>query len=184
MKTKKIIKNIIISTIIGILLGTITEYALILNINWLITITQSFAFWGLIICIVAFIPKDYSYSIIDPIIVMSLMSGTYYLIRLVIFGYTNSGGFELFTFTGIAGSIYIGTFIYILKRIAIYHKKDVFSQVCYFISMTIVGIILRIIANINYLLIINHNLFYNIDLGIVIGFIVGIIIVRIIKKDK
>ena len=182
MKAKQIIKNIIISTIIGILLGTITEYALILNIKWLTTITQSFVFWGIIICISAFIPKDYPYSVIDPIIVMSVMSGTYYMIRLIISGYTNLGGFKLFAFTGIAGSIYIGTFIYILKRMKIYHKKDIFPQVCYFISMTIAGIILSIIANINHLLIINHNMFYNIDLGIVIGFIIGIVIVRLSKK--
>lgn len=61
MKSKQIIKNIIISIIIGVLLGVITEYALILNINWLIQITQSFLFWRLIICITAFFQKISSF---------------------------------------------------------------------------------------------------------------------------
>ncbi len=53
MKIKQILKNIIISIIIGIILGSITEFALILNISWLIRITQSFTFWGIIIGICA-----------------------------------------------------------------------------------------------------------------------------------
>lgn len=44
MEAKKIIKKLFISSIIGIILGIITEYALILNIKWLILITQSFIF--------------------------------------------------------------------------------------------------------------------------------------------
>ena len=58
MEAKKIIKKLLISSIIGIILGIITEYALILNIKWLILITQSFIFWGLIICMMAFLSKD------------------------------------------------------------------------------------------------------------------------------
>ena len=112
------------------------------------------------------------------------MNGTYYLIRLAISGYTNFGGFKLFTFTGIAGSVYIGTFIYILKRIVIYHKKDVLPQIFCFISMTIVVILLIVITNKNYLPIINHNLFYNMDLGIIIGFVVGIFVTKVIKRYK
>lgn len=42
---KKIdIKLLIISLIIGIILGTITEYSLILNFKHLVDITQSFTF--------------------------------------------------------------------------------------------------------------------------------------------
>lgn len=57
MEAKKIIKKLFISSIIGIILGIITEYALILNIKWLILITQSFIFWGVIICMMAFFLK-------------------------------------------------------------------------------------------------------------------------------
>ena len=74
MKIKQIIKNIIISIIIGIALGSITEFALILNISWLVRITQSFAFWCIVMCICAFISKDYALSLINPILVITLMN--------------------------------------------------------------------------------------------------------------
>ena len=180
MKSKQIIKNIIISIIIGVLLGTITEYALILNISWLIQVTQSFLFWGLIICITAFVSKDFSFSIINPIIVISLMNITYYLIRLFMSGYTNFGGLDLYTFTGIAGATYIGTIIYLIKNKFIYHRSKCFSQILYLIIMTIVGIIF---TKIGYSFPINHNITYNMDLGIIIGFILGIILVKILKKN-
>ena len=45
MKRKQLIQNITISIIIGIILGSITEFALILDISWLIKITQSLMFW-------------------------------------------------------------------------------------------------------------------------------------------
>lgn len=177
---KLTIKNILISIITGILLGFITEYALILNISWLIQITQSFLFWVLIICITSFISKDFSFSIINPIIIISLMNITYYLIRLLMSGYTNLGGLELYTFTGIAGAIYIGTMIYLIKNKFIYHRSKCFLQINYLIIMTIIGIIF---TKIGYSFPINHNLTYNMDLGIIIGFIIGIILVKILKKD-
>lgn len=180
MNSKQIIKNIIISIIIGILLGIITEYALILNLSWLIQITQSFLFWGLIICITAFVSKDFCLSIINPIIVICLMNITYYLIRLFMSGYTNLGGLDLYTFTGIAGAIYIGTIIYVIKNKFLYHKGKCFPQILYLIIMTIIGIIF---TKIGYSFPINHNLTYNIDLGIIIGFILSIILVKILKKD-
>ena len=108
---KRILKNIILSMIIGIILGIITEYALILDISWLIKITQSFIFWGIIICISSFVSKDYICSLVNPIVLLSAMNTTYYAIRLIMSGYTNIGGWELFTFVGITGSMYIGTII-------------------------------------------------------------------------
>ena len=45
MNLKNIIKNIAISIIVGVLLGAIAEFALILDISWLVKITQSFLFW-------------------------------------------------------------------------------------------------------------------------------------------
>lgn len=38
---------------------------------------------------------------------ITLMNATYYIIRLIMSGYTNIGAWELFTLTGIAGSMYI-----------------------------------------------------------------------------
>lgn len=179
MESKHIFKNVIISIIIGILLGFIAEYALILNINWLIEITQSYIFWGLIICITAFVSKDYKFSIINPVIVLSLMNITYYTIRLVMSGYTNIYGLDLYTLTGISGAIYIGTIIYLIKNKLIYYRNNNYYQIYYLIFMIIVGIIFTIIG---FRYPIKHNLFYNMDFGIIIGFIIGIFIVKGILK--
>lgn len=170
MEAKKIIKKLLISSIIGIILGIITEYALILNIKWLILITQSFIFWGLIICMMAFLSKDYIFSITNPMITITLMNITYYVIRLIKSGHTNTDGLVLFVVMGIAGSIYIGTFIYILKKIVIYHQKENYHQICYFVFMTVVGILLPATGLKNPLTYISHNLFYNISYGIISGF--------------
>ena len=101
MKIKYIVKNIIIVSIIGIILGAITEYVLILDIKWLINITQSFLFWGLIMIITAFLSKTYILSMINPILNMTAMSTTYYLIRLFNSGYTNWSSWFLFVTMGI-----------------------------------------------------------------------------------
>lgn len=95
---KKIdIKLLIISLIIGIILGTITEYSLILNFKHLVDITQSFTFWGIIMIILSLYSKEYITSILAPAITMTSMSATYYLIRLSISGYTNIGAWKLYT---------------------------------------------------------------------------------------
>ena len=178
MKIKQIIKNIIISMIIGIVLGSISEFALILNISWLIRIPQSFVFWGIVICIFAFISKDYALSLINPILAIALMNSTYYIIRLVMSGYTNIGGWELFTLTGIAGSMYIGTIVFLIKEC--YHKQNNISHKYNFIFMTIGGILFTVYGWYN--IPIRYNLFYNIDIGIIVGFVISIV-VRI-KKLK
>ena len=170
MKIKQIIKNIIISIIIGIILGSITEFALILNISWLIRITQSFTFWGIIIGICAFISKDYALSLINPILVITLMNATYYIIRLIMSGYTNIEAWKLFTLTGIAGSIYIGTIISFIK-IGYHKQKNIFIKYNFFL-MTIIGILCTIYGWYNVSM--SHNLFYNIDLGIIVGFAISI----------
>ena len=178
MKIKQIIKNIIISMIIGIVLGSITEFALILNISWLVRITQSFVFWGIVMCICAFISKDYTLSLINPILVITLMNITYYIIRLVMSGYTNIGGWELFTLTGIAGSMYIGTIVFLIKEC--YHKQNNIFHKYNFIFMTISGLLFTIYGWYN--IPIRYNLFYNIDIGIIVGFVIGTVIKM--KKSK
>lgn len=178
MRTKSIIKNIIISITIGILLGIITEFALILNINWLIKITQSFEFWGIIICIGAFISKDYKLSIINPSVILTLMNITYYIIRLAMSGYTDMDGCTLYTITGVAGSMYIGTIISIIKDF--YHKQKNSFCKYNFLLMTI-GAILFVIFGFYNILIMN-NLFYNIDIGIIVSFSVSVLVK--IKKEN
>lgn len=178
MKTKRIIKNILISIFIGIVLGSITELALIFNISWLIKITQSFTFWGIVMLICACMSKNYVLSIINPTLVITLMNSTYYIIRFVKSGYTNLGNWELYTLTGIAGSMYIGTIIFIIKEI--FHKQKNTFHNYNFIFMTIMGIIFTIYGLYN--ISIRYNLFYNIDVGIIVGFVISVIIEM--KKRK
>lgn len=180
MKLHQLIKNIIISIVIGVVLGSITEFALIWNISWLVQITQSFMFWGIIMCICASISKNYVLSLINPIVVITIMNSTYYTIRLIMSGYTNIGGWELFTLTGIAGSMYIGTIVFIIKECFL-KRKNIF-HIYNFIFMTISGILFKIYGCYN--VPIRYNLFYNIDIGIIIGFIISVIIWSIVRKVK
>ena len=122
MKKKQIIKNITISIIIGVILGSITEIALILNISWLIRITQSFMFWGIVMCICAFISKNYVLSLTNSSLIITLMNATYYIIRLIKSGYTDIDAWKLYTLTGIAGSMYIGNIISLIKVYC--HKQN------------------------------------------------------------
>lgn len=73
-------------------------------------------------------------------------------------GYTNMGGWQLFTLTGIAGSIYLGTIVFIIKEIIIHHKIKYIVAMYTFIFMTIIGIVFTQYSFPNY--IIFHNLFY------------------------
>lgn len=155
MQTKQIVKDIIISIIIGIVLGSLTEFALILNISWLIKVTQSFIFWGFVMCVCAFISKDYTLSIINPILVITLMNATYYIIRLIMSGYTNIDAWKLFTLTGIAGSMYIGTIISFIK--ACYHKQNNIFLKYNFIFMTISGLLFAIYG------------WYNVSINLITG---------------
>ena len=143
---KKIdIKLLIISLIIGIILGAITEYSLILNFENLISITQSFAFWGIIMLILSLCSKEYVTSILAPAITMTSMNATYYLIRLIMSGYTNIGAWELYTLLGIAGSLYIGTFIFCIKDKIINKKIKSYIPKISLIFMTFFAIIFTII---------------------------------------
>ena len=143
---KKIdIKLLIISLIIGIILGTITEYSLILNFEHLVDITQSFTFWGIIMIILSLYSKEYITSILAPAITMTSMSATYYLIRLSISGYTNVGAWELYTLLGITGSLYIGTFIFCIKDKIINKKIKSYIPKISLVFMTLFAIIFTII---------------------------------------
>lgn len=143
---KKIdIKLLIISLIIGIILGSITEYSLILNFENLISITQSFAFWGIIMLIISLCSKEYITSILAPAITMTAMSATYYLIRLSMSGYTNVGAWKLYTLLGFTGSLYIGTFIFCIKDKIINKKIKNYIPKISLILMTLLASIFTII---------------------------------------
>lgn len=143
---KKInIKFLFIALIIGIILGAITEYSLILNFENLIDITQSFIFWGIIMLILSLFSKEYITSILAPATTMTSMNATYYLIRLIMSGYTNIGAWELYTLLGIAGSLYIGTFIFCIKDKIINKKIKNYIPKISLILMTLLAIIFTVI---------------------------------------
>lgn len=169
MKKKQLIQNITISIIIGIILGTITEFALILNIGWLIKITQSLVFWGIVMGICALISKNYSLSLINSVLIITLMNATYYIIRLIKSGYTDIDAWKLYTLTGIAGSMYIGNIISLIKSYC--HKQNNIFLKHNFILMTISGVLFAIYGWYNVW--ISHSLFYSLDLGIIIGFAIS-----------
>lgn len=139
---KKInIKFLIISIFVGIILGFITEYSLVLNFEHLVYITQSFTFWGIIMLILSLCSKEYITSILAPVSTMTSMNATYYLIRLSISGYTNVGAWELYTLLGISGSLYIGTFIFCIKDKMINKKIKNYIPKISLIFMTLLAII-------------------------------------------
>ena len=143
---KKInIKFLFIALIIGIVLGFITEYSLILNFKYLIDITQSFTFWGIIMLILSLCSKEYMTSILAPAITMISMNATYYLIRLIMSGYTNVGAWKLYTLLGITGSLYIGTFIFCIKNKIINKKIKSNIPKINLVFMTLFAIIFTII---------------------------------------
>lgn len=139
------IKFLIISCIVGIILGAITEYALILNLEYLIKITQSFVFWGIVMLVISLCSKQYITSILTPAIAMTSMSATYYLIRLSMSGYTNVGAWEVYTFLGISASLYIGTVVFCIKDKIINKKIKNYIPKVSLILMTISAIIFTFI---------------------------------------
>ena len=89
--------------------------------------------------------KEYITSILAPAITMTSMNATYYLIRLLMSGYTNIGAWELYTLLGISGSLYIGTFIFCIKDKIINKKIKSYIPKISLIFMTFFAIIFTII---------------------------------------
>lgn len=77
------------------------------------------------------------------------------------------------TETGIAGSMYIGNIISLIKVYC--HKQNNTFLKYNFIFMTISGLLFAIYGWYNVW--ISHNLFYSLDLGIIIGFAIIILVV-------
>ena len=175
---KDFFKNIIICTIIGIILGVISEFALIFNIKFIVKITQSYLFWGIIMVIIAIISKKYKNALINSIIFMLIMNSTYYIIRLIKSGYTNIGNWKMFSFVGIGGSLFIVTLIFVIKDI-LEKRKNYFRKIN-LISMIILG---ELFMKFNISLGLRfNNLMQYISLGIIVAFVFIIIIEKIYNK--
>ena len=175
---KDFFKNIIICTIIGIILGVISEFALIFNIKFIVKITQSYLFWGIIMVIIAIISKKYKNALINSIIFMLIMNSTYYIIRLIKSGYTNIGNWKMFSFVGIGGSLFIVTLIFVIKDI-LEKRKNYFRKIN-LIFMIILG---ELFMKFNISLGLRfNNLMQYISLGIIVAFVFIIIIEKIYNK--
>ena len=168
----KIIKNLIVLVLLGIVLGTIAEFALILNINFLVKITQSLEFWGFVMILVSIISKEYKYSIIYSIILMITMNSTYYTIRLIKSGYTNVGNWEMYNFICIGGTLFISTLIFIIKEILV--KKKNYFRIFNLITMIILGM-LFVVFNVSLGLRFN-NLMQYVSLGFIVAFILSFLL--------
>ena len=86
---KKLLIRILISAIIGITLGVITELALIFELKNLAVITQTEAFWLIVILIGLLFSNNIREAIITNILTIDLMTISYYIVRLFYSGYTN-----------------------------------------------------------------------------------------------
>lgn len=175
---KSFLKNITIYIIIGIILGGISEFALIFNLKFIVSITQSLEFWGIIMIGVAFISKKYKYAIINPIILMVTMNSTYYLIRLMKSGYTNMGSWNMYNFVCIGGTLFIATLVFFIKDI--FTKNKNYFRIFNLIVMIILGI-LFIIFDISLGLKFN-NLMQYASLGIIVAFILMALLKSIYTK--
>lgn len=113
---KKNIYGFIINVILGITLGTITEFALIYNIKWLINITQSEIFWVLVAIFIAIFSKGYISTLINSTTSLIFMTISYYAVRLIKSGYTNVGGIYWFELQAICVGLYFGTITYLIKE--------------------------------------------------------------------
>lgn len=172
-------KNLIIYTMIGIVLGTISEVALIYNCEFAINITQSLEFWGIIMMFVAIISKEYKYAIINPIILMISMNSTYYMIRLIKSGYTNNGAWNMYNFICIGGALFIATFVFVIKDII--NKNKDFLNIFRLISMIILGTIFMkfyISFGLRF-----NNLMQYASLGIIVDFILIVLLKSIYNKS-
>lgn len=187
-KIKEInIKFLFIALIIGILLGAITECSLIFNFEYVISVTQSFTFWGIIMLILSLGSKKYITSILSPAIAMTSMNATYYLIRLFMSGYTNIGAWKVYTMLGIAASLYIGTFVYCIKEKIIHKKVNNYIPKISLIFMTLFAVIFTIIhiyGMYNGVFIFGNYLYSPSVVGIIIGMILGLILGIYLNKKR
>ena len=76
------LKKGIISAFIGIILGVITELALIFYWKNIAVITQDFMFWFLVYLVGILFSKNIKESIINNSIIMTFMSISYYIVRI------------------------------------------------------------------------------------------------------
>ena len=180
--TKILLKNIIFYTrkytIMGIILGTITEFVLIFNLRCIVNITQALEFWGTMMMFVAIISKEYKYAIVNSIILMVTMNSTYYIIRLLKSGYTNTGSWNMYNFICIGGTLFIATLIFDIKDIFTKNKN-------YFIILILVVMMIFGILFVKFYISLGlrfNNLMQYASLGIIVAFVLTLLLKEIHSK--
>ena len=116
MNKKNYIIGILINALVGIILGVITEFALILDIKWLIAITQNEIFWVALAILISIFSKNYLSTLINTSINLLCMTFSYYMVRQIIYGYTNIGGLEWYGLLSICVAFYFGTLVFLIKE--------------------------------------------------------------------
>ena len=193
MSKKYIIISVLISIIIGCVLGATAELALIYEIDWLINITQSLLFWGVITVLIAIFSKGYILSMVNPILSLLSMNATYYLIRLGMSGYTNMGAWLYwFNFMAIFAGLYIGSVISYFKEFIKPKNKRNKIPKYNSIFMTIGAVSAELLFP--YLIritLFNSQIMYWIMFFMLVGMIIGTIIgyvrnkkVKVIEENK
>lgn len=152
-------------------MGTITEFALILNIKYLIEITQSLEFWGIIMILSSIISKEYKYAIINSSFLMLSMNSSYYIIRLIKSGYTNLGNWDMYNFICIGGVVFIATLIFVIKDVI--SKKKNYFRIFNLAVMTILGILfLKFKISLGFRF---WNLMQYVSLGIMVAYVLTLL---------
>lgn len=124
------LKKGIISAFVGIILGVITELALIFYWKNIAVITQDFMFWFLVYLIGILFSKNIKESIINNSLIMTFMSISYYITRICYSGKYNIDTIIYWCLFGIVGAVvcsiifklpkkgrYISIFMYIISSI-------------------------------------------------------------------
>lgn len=152
-------------------MGTITEFALILNVKYLIEITQSLEFWGIIMILSSIISKEYKYAIINSSFLMLSMNSSYYIIRLIKSGYTNLGNWDMYNFICIGGVVFIATLIFVIKDVI--SKKKNYFRIFNLAVMTILGILfLKFKISLGFRF---WNLMQYVSLGIMVAYVLTLL---------
>lgn len=113
---KKVLIRLLISSLLGILLGLITEYALIFNWKTISLITQSIGFWIIVVLLGVLFSKDYKSAITTNILLLDFMTLSYYFVRFTYSGYMNWFSTKNLLLQGTIGSIIISLILTLPKK--------------------------------------------------------------------
>ena len=183
MNKRNYIKGILVNAFLGILLGIVTEFALIYKIKWLINITQSEAFWVLIVIIISIFSKNYLSTLINTSVNLVCMTDAYYIVRLIKSGYTNIGGIEWFGLLSVCVSFYFGTITFLIKDKIKNKRIENIIPKLNIIFMTL-GVPIGWLIWELFIYNIHFQPIYCSEIGIIIGLMIGTIIGKFLNKKK